>query len=148
MNITKYVLGFAFGNDGAEDGVVLIKKIKPDWQAGKLNAPGGKIEPTDKSPKHAMKREFLEETNIETSLADWRHFATMKGAEFKVYCYSMLLDEEDVNQGMASVTPEEVGFYYLNNIQHEDKLLNNIKWLIEMSKDSDTFRKPLEIVYK
>ena len=38
----KYVAGFLFSNDYKY--VALIKKEKPAWQKGKLNAIGGKIE--------------------------------------------------------------------------------------------------------
>jgi 8-oxo-dGTP diphosphatase len=39
---TQYVLGFLF--DPSQKDVVLIKKLKPEWQKGKLNGVGGKIE--------------------------------------------------------------------------------------------------------
>ncbi len=40
-----YVLGFAFDED--YEWVALIKKNRPQWQAGKLNGVGGKIEPNE-----------------------------------------------------------------------------------------------------
>ena len=39
---TEYVVGLLFSPD--RNTVVLINKTKPDWQAGKLNGVGGKIE--------------------------------------------------------------------------------------------------------
>ena len=40
--ITNYVLGFAFSKSGQM--VLLIWKNKPEWQRGKMNGIGGKIE--------------------------------------------------------------------------------------------------------
>jgi 8-oxo-dGTP pyrophosphatase MutT (NUDIX family) len=65
----NYVLGFAFTPDGS---VALIRKIKPEWQAGKLNGVGGKIEDWDPSDVHAMTREFQEETGVFLEPHLWR----------------------------------------------------------------------------
>ena len=58
---TKYVVGFLF-NEGLLE-VLLIRKLKPLWQRGKLNGVGGKILPTE-SPLEAIRREFSEETGV------------------------------------------------------------------------------------
>lgn len=67
-----YVLGFAF--NPASDSVLLIKKVRPDWQAGLYNGVGGKIEP-DEDHSDAMQREFYEETGILTRADSWKRFA-------------------------------------------------------------------------
>lgn len=77
----EYVLGFAFSRDKKD--IVLIDKLRPAWQKGKLNGIGGKVEPEDLSPLHAMIREFKEETGVDTfdRIGDltngWDHFGTM-----------------------------------------------------------------------
>ena len=53
-----YVAGFLFSPDRSR--VLLIRKNRPAWQAGKLNGLGGKIEPGE-TPPQAMRREFREE---------------------------------------------------------------------------------------
>src|SRR6187551_944090 len=57
-----YACGFLFSPDRAR--VLLIRKRRPAWQAGKLNGVGGKIEPSDDSPLAALTREFREEAGI------------------------------------------------------------------------------------
>ena len=42
---------------------VLIEKIKPEWQRGKLNLPGGKVE-LNEHPTAAVERELMEETGL------------------------------------------------------------------------------------
>lgn len=46
------------------DDTLLILKNKPDWQAGKLNLPGGKVEEGE-TPQQAIIRELKEEAGFE-----------------------------------------------------------------------------------
>lgn len=71
----EYVLGFSFSKDKKE--IILIEKQKPDWQKGKLNGIGGKVELTDKNVYDAMVREFKEETGVETTPITWHLFGCM-----------------------------------------------------------------------
>lgn len=90
----NYVLGFFFSQDKKE--VIMIKKTKPDFQKGKLNGVGGKIEPQDISPHHAMCREFYEETGVTIPGIMWQNFATItdKRNDVKLYCFRYT-DEQD-----------------------------------------------------
>jgi 8-oxo-dGTP pyrophosphatase MutT (NUDIX family) len=45
------------------DAILMIRKNHPDWQAGKLNFPGGHIEEGEQ-PEHAAYRELYEETGL------------------------------------------------------------------------------------
>lgn len=56
-----FVCGFCF--DQERDRVVLIQKAQPDWQAGRLNGVGGKVE-SGESVAQAMTREFEEEAGV------------------------------------------------------------------------------------
>lgn len=92
----EYVLGFAFSRNGKE--VVLIEKQKPDWQKGKINGIGGKIEADDVNQLHAMIREFREETGVDTSSEQWNEFGCMTfenditGVPCKIYLFRMFDD--------------------------------------------------------
>lgn len=70
MNVInrEYVVGFCF--DTTMEHVLLINKKRPDWQAGKLNGIGGKIEEHEIAPG-AMRREFGEETGL--YIPDWEY---------------------------------------------------------------------------
>jgi 8-oxo-dGTP pyrophosphatase MutT (NUDIX family) len=85
-----YVLGFAFSHafNQYEKRLVLIRKNRPEWQAGKMNGIGGKIEEEDfkwnfnheATPmvvKYAMTREFKEETGVESTSDQWDYFGKM-----------------------------------------------------------------------
>jgi 8-oxo-dGTP diphosphatase len=75
-NVQEYVCGFLFSLDRSR--VLLIRKRRPAWQAGKLNGLGGKIEHGE-TPNEAMRREFREEAGADP--AEWQHVLTLSGAD-------------------------------------------------------------------
>lgn len=80
----EWVVGFLF--DDEADLVVLIRKNRPEWQAGKLNGVGGKIEGdgVDRETVHeAMEREFEEEAGV--GGLEWHHFASLDWEEGTVH---------------------------------------------------------------
>lgn len=58
-----YCVGFLFVQIKDDLYTALIDKTKPDWQAGRFNGIGGKVE-FDESVSEAMKREGIEEAEI------------------------------------------------------------------------------------
>lgn len=78
----EWVVGFLL--DDACDWVVLIRKNRPTWQAGKLNGVGGKVE-AGESLEDAMVREFKEETGVHR--VDWHHFARLHWDEGIVHFF-------------------------------------------------------------
>lgn len=70
MKTKEYVVGLYF--DFLLSRIILIEKKQPDFQAGKLNGPGGVINTEfGESSKEAMVREFEEETSIKTEEKHW-----------------------------------------------------------------------------
>jgi len=74
----NYVCSFAFSPDRMR--VLLIRKNRPAWQAGKLNGVGGKIEPGE-TPHAAARREFLEETGLDLPESAFEHQLTLAGPD-------------------------------------------------------------------
>lgn len=75
-SVQEYACGFLFNPERTH--VLLIRKRRPAWQAGRLNGLGGKIEPGE-TPAEAMRREFREEAGVE--IASWQHALTLSGAD-------------------------------------------------------------------
>ena len=124
-----YVLGFAFTSDLKS--ALLILKNRPPWQAGLLNGVGGKVEPGEK-PLDAMVREFKEESHIDTTPEQWRHFATLAGDDFLVLIYATVTD--DVLRA-RTMTDEAL---YLISTERSDTtppLVPNLKWLLPLALD-------------
>lgn len=125
--IQEYVVGFAFNEDATK--VVLIRKNKPTWQAGKLNGVGGKVEP-DEIPEDAMQREFLEETGVLTYLDDWQNFLTIRGDGFVLHCFRAFLDISGVRTVEREVV-EVVDTYPLPR-----DTIPNLQWIVPLALDN------------
>jgi len=135
----NYVVGFLFSEDLQK--VVLIRKTKPEWQAGMLNGVGGKIEEME-SPVEAMVREFEEEAGKRIEAALWNNFCTMTGGfnggeSFNVECFYAVSNLSDVE----SKTEEQVGVMpldevHLNAMEGQHSLIGNIPWLLSMAVDT------------
>src|SRR5690242_4185314 len=122
MNPPKYILGFAFNRDKSK--VLLIKKNRPQWQAGFFNGIGGKIEDFDASTADAMVREFREETGIVTSPEQWNQYAKVASPYFDVTCYWTVVDNFEEYQSITDEIVFPVGIDYLFNSRFESCLHN------------------------
>lgn len=134
MDSPKYVVGFLFRNEGKE--VALIRKEKPEWQKGKLNGVGGKIEPGENSFE-AMEREFKEETGAVVTL--WRLFVALNcdGVFIDFFC-----SHEPAE--VRTTTNELVEWWRVSEVLNNPRTIPNLKWLIPMALDPD---KPSAQVY-
>lgn len=142
--MTEYVCGFMFSED--RENVLLIQKDRPEWQAGKLNGVGGKIEFVDQERVkfdeafhnysvapcfYAMTREFKEEVGIETHEQDWTHFATLEGSNSRVYCFKTVSNKIFSNKQMESEEPRIIPVEYA----HFQNCVPNVPFLLRMALD-------------
>jgi 8-oxo-dGTP pyrophosphatase MutT (NUDIX family) len=130
MNKKRYVLGFLFDPDW--ESVLLIRKLRPEWQLNRLNGVGGKIE-FGEMPSEAMEREFREETNVIVS--KWTYFAATQFHGEEVFCFYASGAEIAF---CDSVTDEIVMHCDINDLPPE--CLHNVPWLIQMAKCHNQFR--------
>jgi 8-oxo-dGTP diphosphatase len=122
--MTRYVAGFAFD----QGSVLLIEKKRPEWQAGKLNGVGGKIE-NGEVPIEAMMREFAEETGKRTEEREWSLFAILKGLHFEVWFF---------RADMATFVPmpgtDELPVWVgVDRIDTHRMIVPNLRWLVPMA---------------
>jgi 8-oxo-dGTP diphosphatase len=136
---THYVVGFLFKENTRPDlnhknktMVALIRKTRPDWQAGKLNGIGGKMEPGEEAYA-AMEREFMEETGFHASR--WVPFCDMEYPKpgVVVHCYKARCEDANLNQ----LTDEKPEWFWVDNVMQRDDLLPNLKWLIPLALDPE-----------
>ncbi len=134
--MTEYVLGFAFTHDYAGfNRVMLIRKTKPDCQAGRLNGIGGKVEPGEE-PHEAMSREFGEEAGLESLPSGWLKYAELYFPKTAiVHVFSTWWDWK-VFKRAYSRTEEKIESFQMDDHFFEkmvdQRALHNLHWLIPM----------------
>ncbi len=126
-----YVLGFYFSKNSEH--VLLIHKSQdkgPLSVRGKWNGVGGKVE-KDETIITAMRREFKEETGIETFNPDWELKTWIFGAEdsFEINIFAAFGNPKKARQMEA----EEIGIFVTNRLP--DNLASHTAWLIPLLLD-------------
>lgn len=128
----KYVAGFLFDND--RKNVILIRKNRPEYQAGKLNAVGGKFELTDKTIFLSIEREYAEEAGAK--VVGWDNFCVLRNQilDYEVYFFRAFNTKAfNESKTMESETIMQVGV--TDAICRTDSM-PNLCWLIPMALDS------------
>lgn len=128
-----YVAGFLFSENLKR--VALIEKQKPNWQRGKLNAIGGKIElDADEFPMEAMGREFAEETGL--TIRGWKRFCvlmgdlsdeSLDGQSWRVYFYFAIGNVNKIKQ----VEIEKPIICPTSKLP--ENVIPNLRWLVPMA---------------
>jgi 8-oxo-dGTP diphosphatase len=134
----RYVVGFMFSGDGLD--VCLILKNRPEWQAGKFNGVGGKIEPTDQSSAAAMCREFFEETGVNTDECEWDNFLLMRCDKeskipgntnpFEIYFFRAFSTKI---WNVGTTTDEMISIVLADDLP--GNVVPNLKWLVPMARN-------------
>jgi|SRR5271157_3815458 len=109
--------------------VVVIRKLRPDWQAGLLNCVGGKIEPGE-APLAAMNREFREETSVSGLL--WIPYCDMKLKlnDGELYCFYAIGNVDKAH----TVLDEDVLILPVAEVMDRCDTLPSLRWLIQMAR--------------
>lgn len=129
--MSEWVVGFLLDTDA--DSVVLIRKNRPAWQAGRLNGVGGKVEPGESIPD-AMRREFKEEAGV--TVDDWHHFASLQWEEGKVHFFRAFAPLAVLN-ACRTVTDENVERHRIHTLpvpgEGRDCVTPNLLWLVPLA---------------
>lgn len=121
-----YTLGFIF--DPTYSKVLLMHKNRPEWQKGKLNGVGGKIEIGEASVV-CIVREVQEETGLLTQENDWALVGTMKGPDWFCDVYGLVYATD---MGVAStITDEHVEWFDAHVLP--TNVISNLTWLVPLA---------------
>lgn len=121
------VIGFYYSEDKSK--VALIHKNKPEWQKGKLNGIGGKVEPNE-AIRACMIREFIEEAGL--PIYEWTSFCTVNFPKYELFCYSACGDLSKVK----TMESEKIEIFSVGNMPMLDTI-PNLQWLVPMGASSE-----------
>lgn len=126
----EWVVGFLFDQDA--EWVILVRKNRPEWQNGKLNGVGGKVEPGE-SRDDAMQREFAEEADL--LVEDWEQFASLTWEEGVVHFYRSFQPFE-LLECCRTVTDESIERHSVQSLgapgRGRKNITPNLLWLVPL----------------
>ena len=130
-----YVLGFLFTGDNKK--VLLVEKQNPEWQKGRFNGIGGKIEEGE-TPQEAMDREAMEEIGVPYV---WEHVITFVCPGGTVYVftsfYKLPISNPYTGISYRQIEAEKLGVYEVSNLP--DQVMANVRWIIPLCLASIQF---------
>ena len=132
----KYVAGLIFSHDKSK--VLLIRKNRPEWQSGFLNAIGGKIG-KEESAISAMIRQCDAEAECWTEPKDWAHVLTLRFLHAEIEFYATIRPKDSVffdpNLKLISPTDEQLEVIDLSSLQLRNDVVYNLRSLIPLALD-------------
>ena len=123
-----YTLGFIF--DEALAQVLLIRKLRPAWQTGKLNGLGGTLE-MGETPVEGILREVWEESALTVPADRWAHVADMQSDGWLVHVLAAiydgpLTDARTQDEGQLAWVPVDA---------LPATVISNLTWLVPLCLD-------------
>jgi 8-oxo-dGTP pyrophosphatase MutT (NUDIX family) len=132
---TQYVLCITRLSAHPDAPFIMLRKTRPDWQAGLLNFPGGKLEPTDLRPERTCSREYEEECGLRLEPSRWRRVGALESTGWQVQVFAATLERGETvhtttDETVVLVSPERL---FLT----ETAVVPNARWLASLSQDPD-----------
>lgn len=124
----EYTIGMLYSEDFEK--VLLIKKTRPNWQAGHYNFPGGKIEPGE-PPHISVSREFKEETGLRLPSFTWSSVGTIYNGDrsYRVLIFAGIYNEKQ--HGEAKTLTDEV-VEWVSCAALPPNIITNLNWLVPL----------------
>lgn len=124
----EYTIGMLYTEDFQK--VLLIKKTKPQWQAGNYNFPGGKVEPGE-PPRISVSREFREETNLKIPSHVWKAVGSIYNGDsgYRVLIFAGIYKPE-IHGETISLTDELTAWYQCAFLPKN--IITNLNWLVPL----------------
>lgn len=124
-----YALALLFTPDRAR--VVLMRKTRPAWQNGRVNALGGKLLPGE-APAAAASREVMEEAGVRVPEDAWRELVVWRDPVYRMHVLSAFHDSA---RDARTAEDQEVFLADASDLPRES--IENLRWLIPLALDRD-----------
>ena len=131
-----YVLALLFTTDRRR--VVLMRKLRPAWQAGRVNALGGKLL-SGESAAAAARREVREEAGVDVPEPSWREILVWRDPIYRMHVLSAF---DDVANRASTAEDQEIFLAATDDLPRES--IDNLRWLIPLALDREVAL-PIEV---
>lgn len=115
-----------------------MRKTRPAWQAGRVNALGGKLA-AGESPSAAASREVLEEAGVRVPEESWRETVVWHDPVYRMYVLSAF---HEAAESAHTAEDQEVFLAGADDLPAE--CVENLRWLIPLALDRDVAL-PIEV---
>lgn len=122
-----YVLALLFTPDRAR--VVLMHKTRPAWQAGRVNALGGKVMPGE-AIAAAAQREVREEAGVD--VPHWEEFLVWEDPVYRMHALRAFDEAAE-----RAHTAEDQRVFRAPVDALPPNLIDNLRWLVPLALDRD-----------
>ena len=123
----EYVLALLFTADARE--VVLVRKTRPAWQAGRVNALGGKLQ-NGEDILEAARREVREEAGVDVE--EWEQFLVWDDPEYRLRAVRAFDDGAH-----RARTAEDQDVFLARVDALPPNVIDNLRWIIPLALDRD-----------
>jgi 8-oxo-dGTP diphosphatase len=126
-SVRAYVLALLFTADERE--VVLMRRTRPAWQAGRVNALGGKLAPGE-TALDAARREVREESGVDVD--EWTELLVWEDPHYRMHVVRALSD-----RAREARTMEDQEVFLAPVRALPAAVIDNLRWLVPLALDGD-----------
>mgnify|MGYP001606962387 CR=1 FL=1 len=122
-----FVLALLFTKDRQR--VALMRRTRPAWQAGRVNALGGKVLEGETAAEAAC-REVREEAGVDVE--EWREVLVWEDREYRMHVLRAVSDRAAMVRTM-----EDQEVFLADVAALPNEVIGNLKWLVPLALDED-----------
>lgn len=124
---SAFVLALLYSEDLQR--IVLMRRTRPAWQAGRVNALGGRLLPGE-TAEAAARREVREECGVD--VAAWREVLVWEDAEYRMHVMAATSD-----RAREARTLEDQEVFLADVYALPPTVIDNLRWLVPLALDAD-----------
>ena len=127
--VKRYVLALLFTPDRRH--VALMRRTRPAWQAGRVNALGGKMSEGE-APAAAARREAREESGADVPEEAWEELLVWDDPAYRMHALRAF---HPAAEGVRTMEDQEVFLAPVDGLPAE--IIGNLRWLVPLALDRD-----------